>query len=107
MDKQNQLRHIERTMTDEERQQAEGIRAAATQDFPPKIVEQPTPPPGIPSRIRDARERRGMTRYELGQIANVPSTVVRAIEQGGDVPLSQFQAVVAALGLAIELVGQS
>jgi ribosome-binding protein aMBF1 (putative translation factor) len=107
MDKQNQIKHIERKMTDEERQQAEVIRAAAQHDFPPKTVEQPMPPSGIPRRIRDAREGRGMTRYELGQIANVPSTVVRAIEQGDDVPLSQFQAIVAALGLAIELVGQS
>ena len=47
-----------------------------------------------------------MTRYEVGQIADVPSTVVRAIEQGNDVPLSQFHAVAAALGLAIELVEQ-
>ena len=48
-----------------------------------------------------------MTRYELGQAADVPSTVVRAIEQGDDVPLSQFRAVVAALGLALELVEQN
>jgi hypothetical protein len=42
-----------------------------------------------------------------GKIAKVPSTVVRAIEEGDDVPLSQFRAVVAALGLTIELVEQS
>ena len=48
-----------------------------------------------------------MTRYELGQTAKVPSTVVRAIEQGDDVPLSQFRAVVAALGLNIEWVEQA
>jgi hypothetical protein len=44
-----------------------------------------------------------MTRYELGRIAGVPSTAVRAIENGDDVPLSQFRAVVGALGLKIEL----
>jgi len=45
-----------------------------------------------------------MTRYGLGQIARVPSTAVRAIENGDDVPLSQLRAVAAALGLIIELV---
>ena len=50
-----------------------------------------------------ARKQRGMTRYEFGQTADVPSTVGRAIEQGDGVPLSQFRAVAAALGLAIEL----
>ena len=48
-----------------------------------------------------------MIRYELGKIANVPSTLVRAIEQGDDVLLSQFHAVVTSLGLVIELVEQS
>ncbi len=48
-----------------------------------------------------------MTRYELGKIANVPATVVRAIEQGDDVPLSQFRAVVTSLGLVIELAEHS
>ena len=61
---------------------------------------------GIPQRIHDARRRRGMTRYQVGQIADVPSTVVRAIEQGDDVPFSEFHAVATALGLAIELVEQ-
>ncbi len=98
------LKHINRPLTDEERQQAAAIREGASQDFPPKPVKEKPSPPGIPRRIRDARTQYGMTRYELGQIANVPSTVVRSIEQGDDVPLSQFRAVVAALGLAIELV---
>lgn len=48
-----------------------------------------------------------MTRYELGKIAKVPLTVVRAIEQGDDVSLSRFHAVVTSLGLVIELVEQS
>jgi len=47
-----------------------------------------------------------MTRYQVGHIPDVPSTVVRSIEQGDDVPLAQFHAVAAALGLAIELVEQ-
>ncbi len=48
-----------------------------------------------------------MMRYELGLKANVPSTVVRAIEQGDDVPTSHFRAVAASLGLTIELVEQT
>jgi ribosome-binding protein aMBF1 (putative translation factor) len=59
---------------------------------------------GIPRRIHDARRQRGMSRYQLGQMANVASTVVRAIGRGDDVPTSQFHAVVAALGLTLELV---
>lgn len=107
MAKKTELKHINRALTDEERQQAATIRDGAQQDFPPKAVQERPSPPGIPSRIQKARQQRGMTRYELGQTANVPSTVVRAIEQGDDVPLSQFNAVVAALGLTVELVEQT
>ena len=106
MAEERSLEHVNRPLTDEERQQAATIRERAQHDFPPKEVEDKPSPPGIPSRIQEARKQRGMTRYELGQIANVPSTVVRALEQGDDVPLSQFNALVAALGLNIELVDQ-
>lgn len=100
------LEHVNRRLTDEERRQAAAIREGAQQDFPPKPVEPKPCPPGIPSRIQAARPERGLTRYQVGQAAGVPSTVVRAIEQGDDVPLSQFHAVAAALGLSIELVAQ-
>lgn len=106
MAEKRSLKHVNRPLTEEQRQQAATIREGAEHDFPPKDVEEKPTPPGIPSRIQEARKQRGMTRYELGQIANVPSTVVRAIEQGDDVPLSQFNALVAALGLTIELVEQ-
>jgi ribosome-binding protein aMBF1 (putative translation factor) len=101
------LKHINPPLSDEERLRALSIRGGAQKDFPPKSVAEKAPPSGIPSRIQGARKRRGMTRYELGQTAKVPSTVVRAIELGDDVPLSQFRAVVAALGLNIELVEQA
>jgi ribosome-binding protein aMBF1 (putative translation factor) len=107
MAKRNKLEHVNRRMSDEERRRAVSIRNAAEQDFPPKPVAGKPSPPGIPSRIETTRKRRGMTRYELGQTANVPSTVVRSIERGDDVPLSQFRAVAAALGLNIELVEQA
>lgn len=102
-----ELKHINRQLTEEEREQHAAIREGAKQDFPPKATTRPSPPPGIPSRICNTREQRGMTRYEVGQNANVPSTVVRAIERGDDVPLSQLKAVAAALGLSIELVEQA
>ncbi len=100
------LRHINRPLTEEERRLAADIQDGAKKDFPPKTVPETTIPPGIPQRIHDARKRSRMTRYEVGQNAHVPSTVVRAIEQGDDVPLSQFRAVATALGLTIELVEQ-
>jgi ribosome-binding protein aMBF1 (putative translation factor) len=106
MAKNRKLDHVNRPLSEEERQRAQSIREGARRDFPPKAVAEETPPPGIPGRIQLTRKQRGMTRYELGQTAKVPSTVVRAIEQGHDVPLSQFRAVAAALGLNIELVEQ-
>jgi DNA-binding XRE family transcriptional regulator len=101
------LQHINRPLTEEERRLAAQIREGAKKDFPPKTVAKRPLPPGIPQRIHDARRQRGMTRYQVGQIADVPSTAVRAIEQGEDVPLSQFHAVATALGLTIELVEQA
>lgn len=102
------LTHVNRAMTEKERQQAIDIRAAAQKDFPPKpTVGQELPPIGIPARICDARKSRRLTRFELGKLAGVSSVVIRDIERGNDVPLSQLQAVAAALGLAVELVDQT
>jgi DNA-binding XRE family transcriptional regulator len=102
------LVHVNRAMSDDERRRAQDIRAAAENDFPPKPpVEHELPSSGIPARVCDARKARGLTRYALGQLAGVPSVAVRDIERGEDVPLSQLQAVAAALGLAVELVDQS
>jgi len=106
MAKRKKLEHIHRPLTEEERRQAVTVREGAERDFPPKPGAEKASPPGIPSRIEAARKRRGMTRYELAQTAKVPSITVRAIEKGEDVPLSQFHAVAAALGLSIELVEQ-
>ncbi len=100
------LQHINRPLTEEERRLGQEIREGAQKDFPPKTVAVKPVPPGIPQRIHLARRQRGLTRYQVGQTAGVPSTIVRAIEQGDDVPLSQFHAVAAALGLVIELVEQ-
>lgn len=101
------LTHINRPMTDAERLQAIEIRRGAEADFPPSKDDDDTPPPGIPARVHAARRASGLTRYVVGQKAGVGSTVVRDIEQGGDVPLSQLQAVASVLGLTVELVEQS
>lgn len=102
------LTHINRTMTDAERQRADEIRAAAKRDFPPKASGgEDVAPPGIPARIRSARKVRGLTLYAVGQLAGVSSVAVRDIERGADVPLSQLRAVASVLGLTIELVDQA
>lgn len=101
------LQHINRRLTDDERKLAAEIREGAKNEFPSKHVAEIPPPPGIPQRMHAARQTRGITRYELGQLADVPSTVVRDIEQGHDVPLSQLQSVANVLGLTIELVEQA
>ena len=102
------LMHVNRAMTENERQQAIDVRAAAQKDFPPKSTAGQDPPrSGIPARVCGARKARGLTRYELGQLAGVPSVAIRDIEAGKDVALSQLQAVVAVLGLAVELVDQT
>lgn len=100
------LEHVNRRLTDEERSRAARARASATQEFPPKKSSGRKPsPPGIPLRIRQAREAQGLTWYALAQRAGIPNqATIRDIELGKDVKLSNLQAVAAALGLEIELV---
>jgi DNA-binding XRE family transcriptional regulator len=100
------LQHINRRLTDEERARDTRIREAAMKDFPPKPGSGREPsPPGIPSRIRQAREAQGLTWYALAKQAGIPNqATIRDIEQGKDVKLSNVQAVAAALGLELELV---
>ena len=100
------LQHINRRLTDAERARDARIRAAAMKDFPPKPGTGRKPsPPGIPARIRQAREAQGLTWYALAQRAAIPNqATIRDIEQGRDVKLSNVQAVAAALGLELELV---
>src|SRR6266700_3993252 len=103
-----QLKHINRTLTEEERARHAQIRSAAVHDIPPKPdVNRESSPPGIPSRIRQAREARGLSWYALAKAAGIPSSnKIRDIELGKDVKLSDLQTVAAALGLQLELVEQ-
>ena len=100
------LQHVNRRLTEEERARDVRIRAAAMKDFPPKPGTGRKPsPPGIPARIRQARESQGLTWYALAQRAAIPNqATIRDIEQGKDVKLSNLRAVAAALGLELELV---
>jgi ribosome-binding protein aMBF1 (putative translation factor) len=102
------MEHINRPMSEEERQRAAEVRARVKNEFPPKHVEHRPAPAGIPRQIHDARKRRGLSRYGLGQITGVPSTTVRAIEQSDEsVRLAQLKKVAEALGLTVELVEQT
>jgi DNA-binding XRE family transcriptional regulator len=102
----SKLQHVNRRLTGEERARHARIRAAAMKDFPPKPTGGRKPsPPGIPTRIRQARETQGLTWYALARQAGIPNqATIRDIEQGKDVKLSNLQAVAAALGLELELV---
>ena len=107
MDKKK-LKHVNRRLTDDERARHGRIRAAAMQDFPPKAGTGRNPaPPGIPAKIRQAREAMGLTWYALAKAAGIPNqATIRDIEQGRDVKLSNVQAVASALGLKLDLVEQ-
>jgi ribosome-binding protein aMBF1 (putative translation factor) len=100
------LEHVNRHLSEKERARHAGIRDAVMKEFPPKSSAHRKPsPPGIPARIRQAREAQGLTWYALAQRAAIPNqATIRDIEQGRDVKLSNLQAVAAALGLELELV---
>jgi len=77
-------------------------------EFPPKAGTGRKPsPPGIPAKIRQAREAQGRTWYALAKAAGIPNQgTIRDIEQGMDVKFSNLQAIAAALGLELDLVEQ-
>lgn len=103
------LKHIHRQLTEEERARHAQIREAVMKEIPPKAGAGRRPsPPGIPAQVRAAREARGLTWYALAQLAGIPDqATIREIERGGDVKLSDLQAVADALELRVELVEQA
>lgn len=103
---ERKLKHVNRRLTEEERARHAAIRAAALKEFPPKKDAKAEPSPsGIPTRIRAARQARGLTWYALAKLAGIPNqATVRDIEQGKDVKFSNLQAVAAALGLKVTLI---
>lgn len=102
------LKHVNRRLTEQERARHDEIRAGALLDIPPKPGAGRKPsPPGIPAKIRQAREAQGLTWYALAKAAGIPNqATIRDIEQGKDVKLSNLQSVAAVLGLKLELVDQ-
>lgn len=95
--------------TDEERRQLQEVRKKAQEEFPPR--QPPSLQPitsGIGAQIRLARESQGLTWYSLAEKAALPTAnIVRDIEYGRETTLVNIEAVVAALGLKLELVEQS
>lgn len=79
------------------------------EEIPPKKDSgRKAAPPGIPARIRAAREARGLTWHALAKLADIPNqATIRDIEHGKDVKLSNLQTVASALGLRLELVEQT
>jgi hypothetical protein len=102
---EKRFKRIERPATAEERERHAAVRQAIVQEFPPaEGAGRAASPPGIPSRIRQAREARGLTWYAVAKLACIPNaSTVRDIESGRDAQLSTLQAVAHALGLRLEL----
>jgi len=105
---EKKFKRIERPATAEERRRHAAIRRAVVQEFPPaEGARRPESPPGIPARLRQAREARRLTWYALAKLAGIPNAnTVRDIENGRDAQLSTVQAVAHALGLCLELTQQ-
>ena len=103
------LTHVNRRLTEEERARHARVRRAAAEDFPPRPgTGRRASPPGIPAKVRQAREAQGLTWYALAKLAKIPNqATIRDIEQGKDVKLSNLQAVADALGLRLALVEQA
>ena len=95
--------------SDEERQRLQQVREKVMEEFPPRDPPRLQPvASGIGSQIRSAREAQGLTWYSLAEKAGVPNaSIVRDIEFGRQVTLTDIEAVVAALGLKLELVEQA
>ena len=106
---EKRLKHINRRLTDEERARHARIRAEAIREIPAKKGAGQTPsPPGIPAKVRQAREAQDLTWYALAKLAGIPNQAsIRDIEQGKDVKCSNLQAVAAALGLELDLVEEA
>jgi ribosome-binding protein aMBF1 (putative translation factor) len=92
-----------------ERQDLETIRNKVMEEFPPRDPPRLRPVvDGVGAQIRLAREAQGLTWHTLAEKAGVSnSSIVRDIEYGREVTLANIEAVVAALGLKLELVEQT
>ena len=103
---EKKFKRIVRAATAKERERHAAVRQVIVGEFPPaEGCGSAESPPGIPARIRQAREARGLTWYTLAKLAGIPNTnTVRDIEYGRDAQLSTVQAVAHALGLRLDLI---
>src|SRR6266581_4353186 len=101
-----EFKRIIRPATADERKRHAEIRAKVMREFPPAPgAGRSDSPPGLPAKIRAAREARGLTWYAVAKLAGIPNpNTVRDIEYGRDAQLSNVKAVAQALGLRLELV---
>ena len=87
-------------VSQEDADRLDEIRRQAMEDFPPLDS-----PPGIPTRIRVARQAKRMTWRAVANAAGIPDpSTVRDIEHGRDAHVSDLEAVARVLGLRLELV---
>jgi hypothetical protein len=102
----DKIRRATRSLTATEAARYDKLRRKLKREFPPAAGAAPAPsPPGLPARIRAAREARGLTWYAVAKLAGIPnSATVRDIEYGRDTKVSNLEAVARALGLQLELV---
>jgi ribosome-binding protein aMBF1 (putative translation factor) len=94
--------------SEDERQRLRDIREEVMKEFPPRDPAKLQPAAGgIGAKIQSARKSRGLTWYTLAEKAGVEdASIVRDIECGREVTLANFEAVVSALGLRLELIEQ-
>jgi hypothetical protein len=101
--------HSPGPQNEEEKKRLAEMREKAMEEFPPRDLPRLQPATGgIGAQIRAAREAQGMTWYSVAEKAGIPNAgIVRDIEYGREVTLANIEAVVAALGLKLELVEQA
>ena len=93
-------------ISDEERQRLRNVREKVMEEFPPRVPARLQPATsGVGAQIRVTREAQGLTWYSLAEKASISDpSIIRDIEYGREVTLSNIEAVAAALGLKLELV---
>lgn len=106
---EKKFKRVERPATADERKRHAVIRDKVMQEFPPAPGAGREPsPPGLPTKVRQAREAQGLTWYALAKLAGIPNAnTVRDIEYGRDAQISSVEAVAKALGLRLELVEEA
>src|SRR6266446_9491367 len=104
-----EFKRITRPATAEERKRHAEIREQVMREFPPAPgAGRKDSPPGLPARIRAAREAKGLTWYAVAKLAGIPNAnTVRDIEYGREAQFSNVEAVAKALGLRLELIAET